>query len=151
MGSGALSTRISIILTKSFHIIHTKAQSPDIGSGVCQYSIQGQIPFLPEPGSVYENVFALYIPRAQSPDIGFPACQHHIQGLMPLLLKPHILLTKTSSHYTTRAQSLDIWNLMPCQMPFFTRISYSANAKLFTIYIQGLRALRLCSSTYQRA
>ena len=98
-GLGALSTRISIILTKSFHIIHTRAQSPDIGSGACQYNIQGQMPFLPEPGSVYENVFALYIPRAQSPDVGFAACQYHIQGRMPLLLKPHILLTKTSSHY----------------------------------------------------
>ena len=56
---GALSTRISIILTKSFHIIHTRSQSPGIGSGACQYNIQGQMPFLPEPGSVYENLFAL--------------------------------------------------------------------------------------------
>ena len=84
-GLGVLSTRISIILTKSFNIIHTRAQSPEIGSGACQYNIQGQMPFLPEPGSVYENVFALYIPRAQSPDIGFAACQYHIQGRIPLL------------------------------------------------------------------
>ena len=70
-GLGALSTRISIILTKSFHITHTRAQSTDIGSGACQYNIQGQ-------------------------------------------------------------------------MPFFTIISYSDNEKLFTIYIQGFRALTLC-------
>ena len=121
-GLGALSTRISIILTKSFHIIHTRAQSPDIGSSACQYNIQGQMPFLPEPCSAYENVFALYIPMAQSPDIGFAACQYHIQGRMPLLLKPHILLTKTSSHYTTRAQSPDIWHVVPfigLRCPFY--------------------------------
>ena len=121
-GLGALSTRIYIILKKSFHIIYTRAQSPDIGSGAGQYNIQGQMPIPPEPGSVYENVFALYIPRAQSPDIGFAACQYHIQGLMPLLVKPHILLTKTSSHYTTRTQSPDIWHLVPViglRCPFY--------------------------------
>ena len=41
----ALSTRNCIVLTKSFHIIHTRAQSPDVGSGVCQYIIRDRMPF----------------------------------------------------------------------------------------------------------
>ena len=42
---GALSTRICIILTKPFHIIHTRAQSLDVGSDVCHYIIQDRMPF----------------------------------------------------------------------------------------------------------
>ena len=60
-GLGSLFTRLSIILTKYFHIIDARAQSPDIGSGACQYNMQGKMPFLTEPGSVYESLFALYI------------------------------------------------------------------------------------------
>ena len=66
---GALSTRICIILTKSFHIIHTRAHSPEVGSGVCPCIIQGRMPFT-------RTLFCLRKPfniihtRAQSPDIG---------------------------------------------------------------------------------
>ena len=48
---GALSTRICIILTKSFHIIHTRAQSL---SANILYRMEC---LLLEPGSVYEKLF----------------------------------------------------------------------------------------------
>ena len=66
---GALSTRICIILTKSFHIIHTRAQSPDVGSGVCQYIIQGRMPFT-RTWFCLRKPFHIIHTRAQSPDIG---------------------------------------------------------------------------------
>ena len=71
---GALSTRISIILTKSFHIIHTRAQSTDVGSGACQCNIQGRMPCLLEPGSVYENLFILYIQGLRALTLAPGAC-----------------------------------------------------------------------------
>ena len=42
---GALSTRISYYSYKIFSHYTYKAQSPDVGSGVCQYIMQGRMPF----------------------------------------------------------------------------------------------------------
>ena len=42
-------------------------------------------------------------------------------------------------------------NIINRSISLFTRISYSANEKLFKIYIQGLRTLTHCSGAYQGA
>ena len=133
-------------LRKPFHIIHTRAQNPDIGSGACQYNIHVRMLFLPEPHILFtKTFFTLNIQGLRTLTLALVP----VIGLKCPFYKKDIFCLRKPFHIIhTRAQNPDIGS-GACQYNIHVRMLFLPEPhilltkNIFTLNNQGLRTLTL--------